>query len=179
MRPDFDLLELIPARVQAFFAAQGEATQVTAGWGERAKQSHVPGTANRVTFALKSLSPIPPTHLGDDFDELGVGAPRQLGDVLLGFEVSITGYDPADGGQNDMRHAARCLWLYQRLWQALQHLYTGMFVLGEGTANDAVKNVRHGAELLVSLQINVPMHDVDVVFHKPVAPVPNKPSELP
>lgn len=166
----------VVADVRAFFLARGITAEVDVGWKARAKTTNQgPGSANRVVFTpVSSLTPIAPTHIGNDFERPA----RQLLNVLFQYEVSFWGFDAADDGENDLLHIAKCVELFEATEQAIHRSHYGTYEWGAMRWTDTVKHVVHGAELIAPITINLPIFDVADTFHKPVSPEPTKIPDL-
>lgn len=157
--------------VREYFVERGVAASVDVGWKARARQTNIDASGCRVVFT--PVSPLTPTA-GVTHPGRGPEQPaRQLLNLLFAYEISILGYDPDEGGQNDLFHIGKCIDLYEAIVQAVWRRHDGTVTWGAGRWTDTVKDVRRGAELVVPFTINLPLYDAAETYHQP-KPVPVK-----
>jgi hypothetical protein len=94
---------------------------------------------------------------GDEDDDGRVR--RQLLNVMFAYEVSVAGYD-IDNAERDLAHRHACFDLWERVVQAMQAAYYGSHEWTVARWEDARKYGRHGAELVATLTVNLPIFDV-------------------
>lgn len=162
--------------VRAWFQARGIDARVDEGAEARAAQSNFgPGSANRVVFtpADDPLEIFAPTHVGEDDER-----PRQLINPIFVFEVAFAGYD-ARNASRDLCHRRVCFDLWEATVQATQRAYYGAHEWRGARWSKEKKHIVHGAELLATLAINVPLFDAPVRTATP-RPIPGapKPAEV-
>ena len=158
--------------VREYFAERGLTAVVDVGWKARAETNNQgEGSANRVVFTpVSPISPLPAvSHPGSGPEQPA----RQLLNILFTYEVSCWGFDPDDGGENDLFHIGKCIDLLEAVVQAVWRKHHGQVTWGAMRWTDTVKHVRHGAELVATLQLNVPLFDAADMYH-PASPVPVK-----
>jgi hypothetical protein len=163
--------------VRAAFTARGF-TEVSVDEGIRARntqENYGAGSANRVVFVPSAdpLEVIPPMRIGESNDD---DAKRQLWNVLFVYEVSFAGYD-ADNPDRDLMHRRRCFDLWEVAAQAVHASYSGMYAWTSARWNLDRKDGVHGAELVATLTLNIPLSDVGNPHASP-APVPGEPKPV-
>lgn len=162
------------------FAERGF-TEVTVVEGQESRNAQAnfgAGSANRVAFvpAKEPIAIIPPTFIGEgDLDEAGE-ARRQLWNMMFKYEVSFAGFD-ANNPERDLAHRRKCVDLFEVTTQEIQRAYHGAYGWSSATWADEKKHVRHGAELIATLTINVPIFDISSKAAIPGA-VPGQPKPV-
>lgn len=123
-----------------------------------AQDNYGPGTANRVVFvAAKDPIPlIPPTQMGEGEAEDG-SARRQLANLMFAFDIHVAAFDPSG---RDLAHRGAALDLAEKVVQGMHHAAWGLIEWRPWRWNDERTHGRHGAELVVSFAINLPLFDV-------------------
>jgi hypothetical protein len=176
--------------VRAAFTAAGY-TEVSVDEGIRARvtqENYGAGSANRVVFSPSPdpLEVIPPMRIGERHDpDDDENVSRQLFDVLFVFEVSFAGYN-ADYPDRDLMHRRRCFDLWEVTAQAIQASYPSSGDVAGGASHgwtsarwnlDRTDGV-HGAELIATLILNIPLFDRDWAVVTPTG-VPGQPKPPP
>lgn len=157
--------------VRRWFINHGITAAVDEGVEARNEQLNHQG-AGRVVFAVANpIESIAPTHIGEDDS-----ARRQLLNALLPINVYFAGFDWSQAGR-DFAHRRVCLALWEATVQAVQFAYHGAHSWGAANWSDPRKELRHGAELVATLTLNVPLFDVGGVFATPT-PVPGDPKPV-
>lgn len=133
----------------------------------KAQTNYGAGSSNRIVFvpAKDPIQVIDPTHIG--------GEPRQLWNTMFVFEVWIAGFD-SDNPDRDFAHRARCYQLWEATAQALHKGYYGAYAWASARWADERIHGRHGAELVATLALNIPLSDMESDSAKP-APLPGQP----
>lgn len=131
------------------------------------------GSANRVAFvpSAQPIAFIPPTRIGEDEHER-----RQLLNAMFVFDVSVSGYDPSNP-ERDLAHRRRCFDIFEAVVQEVHRAYYGACEWTSARWEDARKDGRHGAELIATLVLNIPLFDrawaeatPKAVIHSPKTP---------
>ncbi|MBX3205110.1 MAG: hypothetical protein KF764_08570 [Labilithrix sp.] len=147
---------------------------VTVDEGAEARVAQpVSGELGRIVFvpAPSPISFIPPTRIGDD-----ASGRCQLWNTLFVFEVCFAGYD-ADAPTRDLAHKRRCYDLLELATQEIHRVYDGSYEWTSATWTDERKHGRHGAELVATLVLNIPLFSTPYPFAEPV-PVPGAPKPV-
>lgn len=164
----------------AFIARDFTEVEIAEGIESRNEQSNFgAGSANRIAFVpAKDMQIIPPTHIGDqDVEGDPERVKRQLFNVMFAFDVYFAGFD-ADHPERDLAHRRKCFDIWEVTAQEIQRLYAGAFEWSSPQWNDDKKHIRHGAELVATLVLNIPIFDRDWVIAKP-SPKPGEPKPVP
>ena len=166
------------ANVTTYLATAGLTAQVLDGIDARDHQvdfGRFP--SGRVAFVpAPSMQILEPTHIGEYETSAGLEQ-RQLFNVLFGFEVSFAGYD-INNAERDLAHRHACFDLWEKTAQAMQASYSGAHQWTGARWEDARKYGRHGAELVATLAINLPIFDAGYLSATP-DPVPGQPKPVP
>lgn len=160
--------------VRAWFATHGVTATVSDGIDAvNAQDNHGLGTANRVVFSASAapLSFVPIQQIGED----DTGR-RQLANVMFVFDVTISGYD-ASQPTRDLAHRHKCFLLLEAVVQAAQHAYWGAHSWTSARWEDTRKQGRHGAELVATLSLNIPLLDQQWESATP-EPIPGEPKPV-
>ncbi len=166
----------IVADVAAWFVLRGLDASVVDGAQSRAAQSNYAGSANRVAF-VPSKEPLAildePTHIGED--DTGK---RQLLNVQFVYEVSFAGYDSANP-ERDLAHRHVCFDLFEATVQAVQRSYFGAHRWTSARWDeDTGTQGNHGAELIATLTLNIPLFDIVSPLAAPT-PIVGEPKPAP
>jgi hypothetical protein len=157
------------------FAGRGY-TDVFIDEGLRARASqenYGAGLTNRIVFrpSESPMTMLPPTHIGDD--DTGK---RQLFNVEFVYEVSFAGFD-ANHPDRDIAHMRRCFDLWEVTAQEVQKAEYGLIEWTSARWELSRKDGVHGAELIATLALNIPIFDKAGAFATP-APVPGQPKPV-
>jgi hypothetical protein len=161
--------------VRAALAARGF-TEVSVDEGIRARvsqENYGDGSANRVAFvpAVDPMSVVAPTFIGE-----GDGVKRQLWNVLFVYDVAFAGFD-ADNPERDLAHRRRCFDLWEVVAQAIHADYYGSYEWTSARWTLDRKDGVHGAELVATLVLNIPLFDRADSIASP-GPVPGEPKPV-
>lgn len=127
-----------------------------------AQDNYGPGTSNRVVF-VASKDPIAfaaPIQIGEDED-----LHRQLCVTRFLFDVHIAGFDPDQ--PRDLAHRGVCYALLEQTVRAIHGAYWGNLEWLGASWNDARRHARHGAELVATFTLNVPLFDTKSALAHP------------
>jgi hypothetical protein len=127
---------------------------VVDGLGCRNDQTNFGDHMNRVAFEPSSdVGVAPPMFIGEDVD-----GKRQLVNTLFAYEVSFFGFDKTKP-ERDLAHRHVCFDLWEATAQAVQRSYFGVHEWTGAKWSLDRKHGRHGAELVATLVLNVPLFD--------------------
>lgn len=160
---------------RTYFAARGIDAIVDDGIDARAAQTNYgPGTANRVVFEPSEdpMEILAPLRLGED----DTGA-RQLINPIFVFNVYVAGFDPNANGR-DLLHRRACFALWEAVVQSVQRSYYGVAEWRSARWSLEKRHVVHGAELVATLALNIPLFDVASAIAMPT-PKPGAPKPVP
>lgn len=159
--------------VRDWFALRGIDAAVVDGVGSRNDQTNFGDSMNRVAFEpAPDVDVTPVMFIGEDGD-----GKRQLVNTLFAYEVSFIGYDKARP-ERDLAHRSVCFDLWEATAQAVQRSYYGVHEWTGAKWTTERKNGRHGAELIATLVLNVPLFDVASQSAAP-SPRPGQPKPAP
>ncbi len=127
--------------------------------------------ASRVVFVPSAdpMAIVPPTMIGDNDDD---DPKRQLLNVLMTYEVSFAGFDKTT--DRDLAHRRRCFDLFEVTAQEIHRAYYGAYTWTSARWEIPRKSMSHGAELIASLTLNIPIFDIPSSEAAP-APLPGEP----
>lgn len=131
------------------------------------------GPQNRVAF-VPSAQPIPivaPMFIGEGDEEK-----RQLWNAKVAYDVSFNGFDESNPDR-DLAHRRRCLDLFEVTAQEIHRAYAGQEEWSSARWDDSKKHVRHGAELVATVTLNIPIFDIPYASATPRG-VPNQPKPV-
>lgn len=129
----------------------------------------------RVTFvAVSPLGVAEPQFIGEPDNE---GTPRAILQTTFVYEVSFAGYDQASP-ERDLAHKRHCYGLWEATAQILQKKHWGRHQWTGARWEDERKLGRHGAELIATLELSVPLFDVSSESATP-SPLPGAPKPPP
>lgn len=168
-------IKLIDDLRTAFAAREFDEVEIVEGIESRTEQSNYgDGSANRIAFvpAKDPMQIVPPAFIGDGDDTR-----RQLFNVMFPFDVSFAGYD-ADNPERELAHRRKCFDMFEVTAQEVQRLYFGAHSWTSCAWNDDKKHIRHGAELIATLVLNIPIFDRSWAIGTP-APKPGEPKPVP
>lgn len=155
--------------VRATFKARGITADVLEGVDARAQQFGDASPEGRVCFVpIQEIEVEAPRFVGED--DTGV---RMLWNTLFGYEVSFLAFD-RDQPERDVAHRKACYDLWEATTQAIHAAYNGMYHWTGARWNDSRVYQRHGAELLATLTLEVPLFDLASVLAAP-KPKPGQP----
>jgi len=155
--------------VRDWFAERHIDAAVVDGVGSRADQTNFGASVNRVAFEpAADIAIAEPLLIGEDDT-----AKRQLLNPLFTYEVSFIGYDKTRP-ERDLAHRHVCFDLWEATAQALQRSYYGVHEWTGAKWTLDRKHGRHGAELVATLAMNIPLFDVTYETATP-APKPGEP----
>lgn len=160
--------------VRDWFALREIAAAVVDGIDSRSEQTNFGDSMNRVAF-VPSADPIgivPPLFIGE-----GADGKRQLLNTLFVYEVSFVGYDKARADR-DLAHRAVCFDLWEATAQAVQRAYYGVHEWTGAKWTTERQHGRHGAELVATLVLNIPLFDTASPSASP-SPKPGDPKPVP
>lgn len=156
--------------VRRYLEECGSPARVLEGAAARDGQDFDALTGGRVVFMASPKVQIgEPEFIGDE--------PRQLATAILSLDVAVAGFS-ASYPERDFAHRAVCIDLLELVMQAAQRSYWGAHAWGGATWTDPRKLGRHGAELIATLAIRLPIHDRADVRVSP-RPRPNEPKPAP
>lgn len=159
--------------VRDWFALREIDATIVDGVESRNEQTNFGDGVNRVAFVPSSdpIAVTPPLFIGDDDD-----GRRQLWNAIFVYDVSFEGYDKALPSR-DLAHRQICFDLWEATAQALQRAYHGVHEWTGAKWSTERKHGRHGAELIATLTLNIPLFDTASPSAAP-APKPGQPKPV-
>lgn len=155
--------------VRDWIDLRGIDAAVVDGVGCRNDQTNFGTHLCRIAFEpIPEVGISPPLFIGENDD----GA-RQIVNTLFGFEVSFIGFDKTKQ-ERDLAHRHVCFDLWEATVQAVQRAYYGVHEWTGAKWTLDRKHLRHGAELVATLVLNIPLFDTASPSAAP-NPLPGEP----
>jgi hypothetical protein len=146
-------VEIVDA-VRDWFTLRSIESAVVDGVESRSEQTNFGDYVNRVAFVpANPVGVAPPLFIGE-----GEDGRRQIVNAMFAFEVSFHGYDKTKPTR-DLAHRHVCFDLWEATAQAVQRAYFGVHEWTGAQWTTDRKHGRHGAELVATLVLNVPLFD--------------------
>jgi hypothetical protein len=169
------MFTLVADIVRDWAAARGFGSEVVVDAGPEARNQQLNFAAGfeRIVVAPSEapMQVVPAMRIGEDDD-----GRRQLLNVMVPLEVVFTAFDETQPYVHTA-HEAQCFALWELAAQAMQHAYFGVHEWSSPKWSQPRKHMSHGAELVVTLSLNVPLFDVESPSATP-SPVPGEPKPV-